>query len=176
MCEGLIAQGAPQHYWEALPSLHTAVVCGEVGAYQFGTPDAFRPSSSIDDPYVDGVSITHGSPRQHIWTLAATATETLNATGCPCSGGTDSRPSFVGNDYFCDSATTTNSGAVFYEHDRLWDASGCSTSTCCSFNNPPHFYKQLPQLTDDNIELRICSDQNRDDEDTALYYVDILVK
>ena len=50
-------------------------VCGRVRGYQFGSPDAFNyqsPSTNIDSPYVDGVSITHGaSPRKHIWTYAA---------------------------------------------------------------------------------------------------------
>ena len=50
-------------------------VCGRVRGYQFGTPDAFNtphcPGIKIDKPYVDGVSITHGSPRMHIWTYAA---------------------------------------------------------------------------------------------------------
>ena len=44
--------------------------------YQFGAPDAFNTPRcpgfcTIDKPYVDGVSVTHGSPRMHIWTYAA---------------------------------------------------------------------------------------------------------
>ena len=40
--------------------------------YQKGSSDAFAGSlgSTIDGPYVDGVSITRGSPRQLIWTYA----------------------------------------------------------------------------------------------------------
>ena len=47
-------------------------VCGRMRGYQKGSTDAFwdRLSSSIDGPYVDGVSITRGSPRQHIWTYS----------------------------------------------------------------------------------------------------------
>ena len=38
--------------------------------YQFGSTDAF--CSNIDQAYyVDGISITHGSPCNHIWTYAA---------------------------------------------------------------------------------------------------------
>ena len=42
---------------------------------------------SIDDQYVDGVSITHGSsPRKHIWTFAAANDETSsNKWVCPCT-------------------------------------------------------------------------------------------
>ena len=40
-------------------------VCGRARGYQKGTPDGFR-SGSVNDIYVDGLSITHGSPRQHM--------------------------------------------------------------------------------------------------------------
>ena len=56
-------------------------VCGRVIDYQVATPGAFRidrvtpPPSSLDDIYIDGVSVTHGHPRQHIWTFAAGVTE-----------------------------------------------------------------------------------------------------
>ena len=69
-------------------------------------------------------------------------------------------PSFVGEDYFCD---TGNRGGdfstnLFFADDPLWDGQGCGgTSTCCEFNNPPWFCKQLPQPTDDDIELRLCN-------------------
>ena len=49
-------------------------VCGRVIGYQFKTPDAFYRHCSgrmIDEPYVDGVSVTYGTPRKHIWTYAA---------------------------------------------------------------------------------------------------------
>ena len=42
-------------------------VCGRARGYQKGSPDAFY-TNSIDTYYVDGLSITHGNPRQHIWT------------------------------------------------------------------------------------------------------------
>ena len=50
-------------------------VCGMAVGYQKGSPDglaSFHHSSrSINGPYVDGVSITYGSPtREHIWTYA----------------------------------------------------------------------------------------------------------
>ena len=57
-------------------------VCGRVTGYHVATPGAFHivhlmintPPSSLDDIYVDGVSVTHGSPRTHIWTFAAGTT------------------------------------------------------------------------------------------------------
>ena len=51
-------------------------VCGRIRAFQYGPTDAFQSyhngdATTIEEPYVSGVSITHGSPRQHIWTFAA---------------------------------------------------------------------------------------------------------
>ena len=82
-------------------------VCGRVIGYQYYSPDAFaqfiRPQT-IEGPYVDGVSLTHGPPgaRQHVWTFAAGIYETSFWVSCPCAGGAVA-PSFVGNDYFCES-------------------------------------------------------------------------
>ena len=87
-------------------------VCERVRGYQFGSTDAFNCSScTIDNPYVDGVSITHGaSPRKHIWTYAAGLYE-YNTVGynCPCTGGGPSPPSFVGSDYYCESGISAGS-------------------------------------------------------------------
>ena len=52
-------------------------VCGRITAYQVGSTNAFRryyqntDTTTIDSNYVDGISLTHGNPRQHIWTFAA---------------------------------------------------------------------------------------------------------
>ena len=51
-------------------------VCGRAVGYASNSPDAFayiggQGNSSIDSPYLDEVSVTYGSPRQHIWSFAA---------------------------------------------------------------------------------------------------------
>ncbi len=53
----------------SVSNINYASVCGRVIAYQSGSPDAFYSTSPIDSFYVDGVSLTHGSPREHIWQL-----------------------------------------------------------------------------------------------------------
>ncbi len=59
---------------------HTVVFA----VYLVGSPDAFHgPMSSIDESYVDGLSITHGSPRQHVWTFAASHGTEFGFTRCP---------------------------------------------------------------------------------------------
>jgi len=55
-------------------------VCGRVIGYQYHSADAFRLElvpQTIEGPYVDGVSLTHGPPgtRQHIWSFAAGVVE-----------------------------------------------------------------------------------------------------
>ena len=140
-------------------------VCGRIIAYQDGGTDAFFPyhnraRTTIDDAYVCGVSLTHGSPRQHIWTFAAGFHQThFTYTGsCPCEATINiTIPPFVGGDYFCESGRKSGPYDIFHADDPLWDGDGCTaTSTCCSFNNPPYFTKQLPSPTTDDIEARLC--------------------
>ena len=143
-------------------------VCGRVIAYQEGTPAAFNYSLPIYSSYVDGVSLTHVSPKevQHIWTFATAFDEDMLQNSCPCirSGVTDGAnyrvPSFVGDDYFCEAASHQWPGSTCRYSDDLWDGAGCGNSTCCSFNNPPWFYKQLPQPTTDDIDMRLCISSN----------------
>ena len=141
-------------------------VCGRIIAYQVSHIDAFEAYhdgtvTTIDGAYVAGVSLTHGSPRQHIWTFAAGATETGYTwdDACPCDATINiTIPPFVGGDYFCESGLNSGSPTVIiYPHDPLWDGKNCiATSTCCSFNSPPYFTKQLPNPTTDDIEARMC--------------------
>ena len=119
--------------------------------------------SQIDTYYVDGVILTHGSsPRRHIWIFACADSEDDQDrfNKCPCTNAAITTrvsppPSFVGNDYFYDTAALTGfSHGTFYNGDQLYDGTGCGTnSTCCSFNSPPWFYKQLPQVTTDDIYI-----------------------
>ena len=142
-------------------------VCGRIIGYQNEDIEAFYPYTepTIDGFYVQGVSLTHGSPRQHIWTFAGGFSEVHDRNRnvvCPCDATINiTIPPFVGGDYFCESGH--NSGpresiiTTFYPDDPLWDGDGCTaSSTCCSFNNPPYFTKQLPSPTTDDIEARLC--------------------
>ena len=166
-------------------------VCGRVIGYQVQSPDAFghfanHPGGTeIESVYVDGVSLTHGQmPRQHIWTFAGAVDERAKGSAlpyiCPCTrpGIPYNRtiPSFVGQDYFCD----TGKGDIeltFHYNDPLWDGQGCGgNSTCCEFNNPPWFCRQLPQPTTDDIELRLCGDEITSNEDTPIEQVEIYIR
>jgi len=84
-------------------------------------------------------------------------------------------PSFVGSNYFCDTAVETVQRGWHF-NDPLWDGKGCpSNSTCCSFNNPPWFIATLPQHTTDDIEVRICERSDTVD-DTAIIMLNLYVR
>ena len=61
----------------------------------------FRTDQTINMAYVDGVSITHGNPRSHIWTFAADRDEAFK--DCPYEAGSESAPPFVEDNYYCES-------------------------------------------------------------------------
>ena len=212
-------------------------MCGRALGYRFGVNAAFHGYNvnrqSIDSGYVDGLSLTHGAPgsRQHIWTFASgwfsgsrdspnrveqclcdTANryhspsfvgndyfcESIHAqystqrifypngfTGsrsssypairCPCdNGNTYPSPPFVGNDCFCESVATTYSshaanGIALYPNAPLWDGQVCEGGgTCCKFNNPPWFTKNLTNSTTEDIELRLCLNNDVSTADIAL--------
>ena len=162
-------------------------VCGRIKAYQKWGPDAFEAYSlekatTIDEAYVSGISLTYGSPQKHIWTFAAGFTEGLQdleweGDACPCDAtGNIPIPSFVGESYFCESGQNSiGYYRRFHVEDPLWDGKNCSsTSTCCEFNNPPYFTKQLSSSTSEAIEARICHLDKIDD--TPVELLELYVK
>ena len=167
-------------------------VCGKVIAYQEGSPDAQCPYTgrqtdrlihTIEEVYLDGVSITHGTPRQHIWSFIASIAENFNdCTGCPCYAEFNGdRIPFIENNFFCDSAIDTWRHHihihVLHLDDPLWDGEGCgSNNHCCSYNNPPWFCTELDQSTSDDIELRLCADQETSDEDVPIEHIELYVQ
>ena len=57
----------------------------------------------------------------------------------------------------------------FYSADPLWDGAGCGSEyTCCAFNTPPWFYKQLTHPTTDDIEMWVCRNDHNSNEDIAI--------
>ena len=152
-------------------------VCGRARGYQKASPDAFQDNGrSIDTYYVDGLSITHGNPRQHIWTYAAGVTDNSTSfacCNCPCAAiPGPAPPSFVGSNYYCEAGAGSSWTNTYYFSDPLWDGAGCSANnTCCSNTDQPWFHHQLSNMTQDDIEVRICKNHPFSDEDIL---VDIL--
>ena len=154
-------------------------------AYQFASPDTsggphnrHNPEDDINGPYLDGVSVTHGNPRQHVWSLFAG----LDTSRCCGLGHTNTREArfFIGNNSFCDSGNPTHENwadALFTDHP-LWDGiANCAGSTsCCTLHPGPWFHTILPLISMDDIEVRVCGDQDTDDEDTPVVLLEIYVK
>ena len=81
-------------------------VCGFVSGFQDKTPDAFHgKNANIDSVYLDGISITHGMPRQHIWSYGAGPASDCSSAGCcPCNeGGVDNVATFAKSNWYCES-------------------------------------------------------------------------
>ena len=96
-------------------------ICGQVRGYHKGNTNAFWLSQeSIDDHYVDGVSITLGNPRKHVWTYAIGISDSSsfnNADSCPCANSAtkgEDPPSFVGDHYYCETGDTGGTDSTAY--------------------------------------------------------------
>ena len=160
------------------------MVCGQAVGYQKGTQDAFHTlgGKDINSYYVDGMSITYGSPRKHIWTYAVGATDDGNYPewNCPCAKYSGpAPPSFVGDHYYCESGVTgrTDHNTV-HINDPLWDGEGCGDgNNCCAQPGMPWFCRTLPQEVEGDIEVRLCSDQGGSDpEDMYLELLEIYIQ
>ena len=129
------------HMLFSLMNISYSHICGRVQGTWFGFPGGFTgsmrsTSTTINDNYVDGISLTYGNTtnRTHIWTFIADQEAGIQI--CPRE-----KPSFVGNDYSC----------------LMKDKSCILASNMCSHT----FFRQLQQPITENIELRLCRDHPR---------------
>ena len=163
-------------------------VCGRAIGYQIGGTDAFSSGAAgqtIDSYYVYGISVTHGQPRNHIWTLASGISEgghVHQRLNCPCSNPSSSAnvypPSFVGDNYYCESGnpTSTFSYNQLFSGDPLWDGQQCEGECCSNGKSPPWFSVELPNSTANAIEVRICIGEASHRDDVALEILEIYVQ
>ena len=138
-------------------------ICGRVRGYVYYVSVAFYHHGQgyqTMDKYVDGISITKGSPRQHLWTYASGLSERLHSaiTACPCARSNYNSswiPEFVGNNYYCESGFVDNWEPRVVWEDPLWDGQGCfaSNNTCC--DRYGWFHRQVLPSYDD-LEVRWC--------------------
>ena len=157
-------------------------ICGQAKGYEKGSTDAFEKKlQTIDHAYVDGISITIGSPRKHVWTYAAGLSDDYDYPrwNCPCATHPGPPPpAFVGNHYYCESGDVgTWEGAPYYLSDPLWDGTGCGTGNgCCAQIGMPWFYRKLPLSVAEDFEVRICKDIGHSNEDVAVEKVELFIK
>ena len=158
--------GCDATYYET-HNLQYSKVAGRATGYQQNSADAFEtgprcPSCNINKAYVDGISITHGYPRHHIWTYAGSRDP--KDYRCPCTIDASQRqPGFVGSDYYCETGPGSNNT------DRLWDGEGCTGNEvpCCQRvrERSGWFIKELSAPSTNDIEVRICTDEERSNEE-----------
>ena len=167
-------------------------VCGHLIGFQLASPSGVTGlrSVSIDSVYVDGISLTYGSkPRKHIWTfMAQTQENTISLSNkaflCPCCNlSTEVTQAAIGNDYFCESGNPDPGWNAWeyskmYTDDPLWDGKDCGSyeTECCQAPGIPWFHKVLDNSTTDNLELRVCCDQDTTDEDVPVHFYEIYIK
>ena len=139
-------------------------VCGRAQGYQYGGTESFRGhywyNQNLEGYYVQGLSVTHGSPRHHIWTFAAGISKARrgNTYQCPCGQqhfvGT---PRFVGENYHCESGWDGVSAAEqWHLDDPLWDSQGCPVNSNCCSRGGPWFSTTLTEEVSNVIEVRWC--------------------
>ena len=155
-------------------------ICGRVVGYQKGSTNGIISSGDIDSAYLDGVSITRGSPREHVWSYIAGLRSDI-ASSCPCSHGSDVNvPSFVGDDYYCESGTNNKPSDKIYGDDPLWDGQKCPPpeAPCCkSPNMPPWFHRGYGNATStDYLELRVCCDEFWSNKAVPIELYEIYIK
>ena len=162
-------------------------VCGRVVGYQYNSPDAVFDGhgsnhNNLNGDYIDGVSITHGSPRQHVWSLIAGVTQLENHVfSCPClNGSVQQIQSFIGSHSFCESGNPAKiPTSALYTSDPLWDGQGCGSNetACCSVPGLPWFHRDYGNTTTtDYLELRVCGDEGTVNEDVPVGYYEIYIK
>ena len=160
------------------PKANYTEVCGRAIGYSTGTPDgmaAVATNSTIENPYVDGLSITNIEEgynstgryfsRQHIWTFAAG-----RSRRCPCDPGSlaPTPPDFVGEHYYCDLATPN-----YDPSDPIWDKTSCPTTGNCG---PPWFHRTLSTSTRLPIDVRGCTDEGAPDERVGVKLLELYVR
>ena len=181
------------HTFFSTQGIHYNKVCGQLRGYQYRAPDAFTyNSNNIESCYVDGVSITYGSsPRKHIWTYANGLTSDnvpFLQNCCPCNANNTLapvyKPNFIGDDYYCESAippyvsgNTQRWQSVLYVNDTLWDGQQCdgNEGPCCTNTKMPWFIQTFNVTTNEDIELRVCCNEDYPDEDTLLDIIELYV-
>ena len=181
LCLGSVAaECASAHFY--VKGVTYEHICGQAKGYQKGNPNAFGSKlQSIDGLYVDGISITLGSPRKHVWTYAVGLSDNYDYQGnsnCPCAiHPGPSPPAFVENDYYCESGDVgTQDVTSYYLSDPLWDGHGCTNGNgCCAKIGMPWFYRKLPVSVAEDFEVRNCKNEPRSNEDLAIEKLELYI-
>ncbi|XP_065180675.1 uncharacterized protein LOC135811376 isoform X1 [Sycon ciliatum] len=172
-CDGATFQSPIAEYSE---------VMGFVTGYRDNTLDAFHSAHYHNTPlnswYMDGVSITHGSPMQHLWTYTGSFNE-VDVAHCPCSPRAGAQtPPFVGSHYYCADHGHAWRRWTFTPAAHAWsNTSQCTAGgTCCDNTDMPWFHRQLDTSTSAPVQIRICANEGNSNENFGIDESAIFVK
>ena len=139
-------------------------------------------NANINGVYFDGLAIMSGNPRRHIWTYTAGfRSNQIGIDNCPCNNGNTPSvfPSFVGNDYYCESSLDVDvCNSTIFTNDPLWDGQQCPgvEAPCCNLPNMPWFTKSLNETTTDDIELRACQSNDGCKGSVPVFLIELYVR
>ena len=163
-------------------------ICGRARGYQFGNTLAFNRyrfvGETIDNAYASGLSVTYGSPRNHIWTFAAGRSKNSQFShngccSCPCAAPSPgpAAPPPVGDNYFCESGNPLHdfSQRHWYLDDPLWDSNDCGIGSTCCDRGGPWFATTLGQEVRDDVEVRLCNHYYLDVENVGVDQLEIFI-
>lgn len=162
-------------------------VCGMARGYQYGSNDAFNPyykggnnGINTDGRYADGIQISYGNNRKHIWAyVVANNANGQDTYSCPCNEGSRSLiPNYVHDYYYCEAASANGWSNIFYDTDVLWDGQNCDfrEGPCCSNPKMPWFYRDLGETTTSNIEVKLCADEGAGNERVSMDQMQLFVR
>ena len=151
-----VASGCTPILYSSFNILYSKI-CGQIRGYGVGTIDGLYQSNkihgnSVNDNYLDGISIS--SNGTHVWSFVA--------GDCRCDGH---KQAFIGNDWTC---AGPGCGHGNFCPNLLWNTSTCGMVT--------HFFKDLSVSTIADVVMRVCRDEERDNEDIAITSVELYVQ
>ena len=140
------AEPGCSHIIFSLMNMSYSHVCGTVESSWFGHPDGFigndrNSNTTINENYVDGISLTYGKEPSRTHIWTFIA----DHRSCP-----NNIPNYVGHNNTC------------IKYDDLCS----STPESCS----PSFFRKLEQPVTEDIEMRLCRDQNRDSGSEGIHF------
>ena len=142
-------------------------LCGYVLAQGIGSPDGLRQHGPRDDEnLLDGIIVSREgeSKKEDLWFFLVSQN---GKAYCPCNSNGLWKDKRIGENYFCDSVW----------NEPLFDGDGCEyNEECCKHNVPPFFRVDLGGTFTDPINLRICLDEDTDNENIAIFGYGLLVQ
>ncbi len=142
-------------------------VLGSIRARQYHSMDAFgqsRSGSSVEDLYVDGISVTAGVPgsRDHLFSFGVgISTQNNSSYSCPAQTGPAAQ-GFVGSNYLCESGNTASGWTGTWYSPDLFDGQW--------------FEVDRGGNSTEDVEVRLMSNQSSSNEDVGVEWMEIYVR